>query len=196
MSTRSVLRVVAITLTVLATIGHPPASADEAKVEEFSGTGLRATSVDRVPEQVSDCGDTNPATSINAMTSRGSVTYTGFMEGTGEVLSQGLQDNCTGQIHNGFRVLDTFDHLTVAGRSGGAVVEIVGRGTAVGPGVVVNESRLRILCGTGELKGVHAEGLVVGSASPTGANSAFRMWVHFGRHLDTGFEFLCRDLDR
>jgi hypothetical protein len=50
--------------------------------------------------------------------------------------------------------------------------------------------------GTGELRGIHAEGTVVGSASSTGAASAFQVWVHFGHNHDVGFDFLCRDLGR
>lgn len=193
MKTRNALTVVAIALTSLAT-ALPNTSADRGKVEEFYGTGLRASDVVREPRPVSDCGDTNPATNIVAQRSTGTVAYTGFMEGEGEALSQGLSDNCAGSTHNGFRVIDTFESLTVAGRTGSAVVEIVGRGSVPAPGVALNESRIRILCGTGELKGVHVEGTIVGSAGPTGASSAFQVWVHFGHNHDLGFDFLCRNL--
>ena len=196
MQTRTALRAVAIALTGLATIGPLDASADEVKVEEFYGTGLRATSVVRVSEQISDCGDTDPATNIVAQTSTGTVTYTGFMEGTGEVLNKGVSDNCGGQTHTSYRLIDTFESLMVAGRTGGAAVEIVGRLNSPAPGVTLNESRIRILCGTGELKGVHAEGTVVGTATATGAFSAFQLWAHFRHNHDVGFDFLCRDLDQ
>jgi len=202
MQTKTLFRVVAIALTGAAMIGQPRASADKVNVEEFYGTGLRASTVTGVSETVSDCGDGNNATNISHQTRTGVVTYTGpiqgtgIMHGTGEAVSNGLSDNCQGQTHNGFRVIDTFETLTVAGRTGGAVVEIVGRGTSPGAGVVLNESRLRILCSTGELRGIHAEGTVVGSASSTGAASAFQVWVHFGHNHDVGFDFMCRDLDR
>ena len=202
MQTRTALTAVAIALASSVVIGQPRASADKVDVHEFYGTGLRASTVSSVSETVSDCGDSNAATNISQQTRTGTVTYTGPIQGTsimlgaGEGVSDGLVDNCTGQTHNGFRVIDTFESLTVAGRTGGAVVEIVGRGTSPGPGVVLNEARLRILCGTGELKGVHAEGLVVGSARPSGAASAFQVWVHFGHNHDTGFDFMCRDLGR
>ena len=196
MQTTTVLRMAVIALTGLATIGQPQASADKVKVEEFYGTGLRATSVVRVSEPISDCGDTNAATNIVHQTSTGTVTYTGFMAGTGEVVSDGLSDNCAGQTHNSFRLIDTFESLTVAGRTGGAVVEIVGRLSSPTPGLTLNESRMRILCGTGELKGVHAEGTVVGTSTSTSAFSAFQVWVHLGHNHDVGFDFLCRDLER
>lgn len=201
MRTRAVLRI-AMVVTGLAAFGQPLASADKVKVEEFFGTGLRTSSVTGVSEQVSDCGDSNSATNISHQTRTGTVTYTGPIQGTaimlgaGAAVSDGLSDNCTGQTHNGFRVIDTFETLTVAGRTGGAVVEIVGRGTSPGPGVVLNESRLRILCGTGELRDIHAEGVVVGSANPSGAASAFQVWVHFGHNHDVGFDFMCLDLGR
>jgi hypothetical protein len=199
MQTRTVLRMVAVAMIGLTVFGQSLASADRDK-EEFYGTGLRSANVTGTTEQVSDCGDSNPATNISHLIRTGQVTYTGpiqgttILEGAGNALSVGLSDNCQGQTHTGFRVIDTFDTLTVAGRTGGAVVEIVGRGTSPGPGVVLNESRLRILCGTGELRGIHAEGVVVGSASPTGAASAFQLWVHFDHQHDRGFDFMCEGL--
>jgi hypothetical protein len=195
MQTTTMLRVAVIALTSLATIGQPHASADKVKVEESYGTGLRTTRVDRVNEPISDCRDTNAATNIVHQQSTGTVTYTGFMEGTGDVVSDGLSDTCFGQTHNSYRVIDTFEHLTIAGRTGGAVVELVGRFSSPSMGLTLNESRIRILCGTGELKGVHAEGTVVGSSTPTNAFSAFQVWVHFGHKHDVGFDFLCRDLE-
>src|SRR3954470_4943685 len=195
MQATSVLRMALIALTGLATIGQPDAWADKVKVAEIYGTGLRAASVKRVSAPISDCGDTDATTNISSNESKGTVTYTGFMEGTGEVLSQGLADNCSGQNHNTFRVLDKFRSLAVEGRIGGAVVEIVGRGTSAG-GVTLNESRLRILCGTGELKDVYAEGAVNGSAYTHGASSGFQVWAHFGHKPDFGFDFMCRDLEQ
>jgi hypothetical protein len=196
--TRTVFRMAAVVLVGLPVLGQPLASADNVK-EQFYGTGLRSANVTGTTEQVSDCGDSNPATNISHLIRTGQVTYTGpiqgttIMEGTGAAVSVGLSDNCQGQTHTGFRVIDTFATLTVAGRTGGAVVEIVGRGTSPGPGVVLNEARLRVLCGTGELRGIHAEGVVVGSANPTGAASAFQLWVHFD-HKHDHFDFMCEGL--
>jgi len=188
----------AVVLVGLPVLGQPLASADNVK-EQFYGTGLRSANVTGTTEPVSDCGDSNAATNISHLIRTGQVTYTGpiqgttIMEGTGAAVSVGLSDNCQGQTHTGFRVIDTFATLTVAGRTGGAVVEIVGRGTSPGPGVVLNEARLRVLCGTGELRGIHAEGVVVGSANPTGAASAFQLWVHFD-HKHDHFDFMCEGL--
>lgn len=197
MKTRNALAVVAIALTGLATVSLPNASADKVKVEEFYGIGFRGASVVRSAETISDCGDGDPSTDMLLQTSTGTVTYTGIMEGTGEVLTRGIVDRCvTGHVRTTFRVLDTFESLSVAGRTGAAVVEIVGRGSAPAPGVALNETRIRILCGTGELRNVHGEGTQTGSASPTGASTGMQLWVHFGHNHDVGFDFLCRDLDR
>ena len=90
----------------------------------------------------------------------GTVTYTGFMEGTGQVLTSTLSNACVpGQAHLGIRVLDTFASLTVAGRTGGAVVEIVGSGRVPATGIQINDNTVRILCGTGQLKDVPRKGL-------------------------------------
>ena len=99
------------------------------------------------------------------------------------------------QPHNTFRVLDTFESLTVAGRTGGAVVEIIGYGRIPATGVSVNENTIRILCGTGDLKGVHAEGTLTVSVGPGVDSRAMQLWVHFGHNHDAGFDFLCETLD-
>jgi hypothetical protein len=197
MTTSSVLRVVAIALTALALVGQRDASADKKNVEEFYGTGFRAPSVVTVSETLSDCGDADPSTSVILQTSTGTVTYTGFMEGTGQTQNHLLADRCAaGQSHNTFRVLDSFESLTVAGRTGGAVVEIMGRGRVASPGVNLNENTVRILCGTGELEGVHAEGTLTSSViTGGGGGRVMQLWVHFGHHHDVGFDFLCRGLD-
>jgi len=126
----------------------------------------------------------------------GSVTYTGILEGTGQLLTKTLINRCVpSQPHNTFRVLDSFESLTVDGRTGGAVVEIVGHGRAPVTGVNINESTVRIVCGTGELKGVHAEGTLTTSIGPGVDVRAMQVWVHFGHNHDVGFDFLCEALD-
>ena len=195
MKTRGTLRVAAVALTGLAMVGQPDASADKVKVEEFYGTGFRTPSVVTVSETLSNCSDSDPSTNVVLQTNTGTVTYTGIIEGAGEVLTKLLANSCVpGQSHNTFRVLDTFESLTVAGRTGGAVVEIVGSGRVPAPGVVLNDNTIRILCGTGELKGIHAEGTLTASVGPGVASRALQLWVHFGHHHDVGFDFRCRDL--
>jgi len=200
MKTRDALRVVAIVLAGLATVGEPNVLADKVKVEEFYGTGFRATSLTRTDEALSDCADTDPSTNVVLRTNTGTVTYTGIMEGIGETLAKVLEDSCVpGQTHTTFRTLDTFDTITVAGRTGGAVVEVVGHGRIVPTGptttATLNEIRIRILCGTGDLKGIHAEGTITTSVRPGAQSRAMQVWAHFGHNHDFGFDFLCKDRD-
>ena len=197
MTTSNVLRVVAIALTALTLVGQRDAAADKTNVEEFYGTGFRAVSgVVAVNETLSDCGDADASSNVILQTATGSVTYTGILEGTGQLLTKTLINRCVpSQPHNTFRVLDSFESLTVDGRTGGAVVEIVGHGRAPVTGVNINESTVRILCGTGELKGVHAEGTLTTSIGPGVDVRAMQLWVHFGHNHDVGFDFLCEALD-
>jgi len=197
MTTRSVLRVAAIAVTVLTLVGQRSASADKQNVEEFYGTGFRAVSgVVSTNETLSDCGDSDATSNVILQTNAGTVTYTGILEGTGQLLTKLLSNRCVpSQPHNTFRVLDTFESLTVAGRTGGAVVEIIGYGRIPATGVSVNENTIRILCGTGDLKGVHAEGTLTVSVGPGVDSRAMQLWVHFGHNHDAGFDFLCETLD-
>jgi len=197
MTTSNVLRVVAIALTALTLVGQRDAAADKTNVEEFYGTGFRAVSgVVAVNETLSDCGDGDASSNVILQTTTGSVTYTGILEGTGQLLTKTLINRCVpSQPHNTFRVLDSFESLTVDGRTGGAVVEIVGHGRAPVTGVNINESTVRIVCGTGELKGVHAEGTLTTSIGPGVDVRAMQVWVHFGHNHDVGFDFLCEALD-
>jgi len=197
MTTSNVLRVVAIALTALTLVGQRDAAADKTNVEEFYGTGFRAVSgVVAVNETLSDCGDADASSNVILQTTTGSVTYTGILEGTGQLLTKTLINRCVpSQPHNTFRVLDSFESLTVDGRTGGAVVEIVGHGRAPVTGVNINESTVRIVCGTGELKGVHAEGTLTTSIGPGVDVRAMQVWVHFGHNHDVGFDFLCEALD-
>ena len=201
MKTAVALRALTIGLTGLALVSQPNAFADRAQVEELYGTGFRVASVSSVQQNLSDCGDTDPTTNIVLFNNTGTVTYTGFMEGTGRVLTSTLANACVpGQTHFGIRVLDIFESLTVAGRTGGAVVEIVGSGRVPATGIQINDNTVRILCGTGQLKGVHAEGTLTASIRaeapgvPRIDYRPMQLWVHFGHRHDVGFEFLCQDL--
>ena len=201
MKTAVALRALAIGLTGLALLGQPNASADKAKVEEFYGTGFRAVSVLSVQQNLSDCGDADSTTNVVLFNNTGTVTYTGIMEGTGQVRTTTISNGCVpGQAHLGIRVLDTFESLTVAGRTGGAVVEIIGSGRVPATGIQINDNTVRILCGTGQLKGIHAEGTLTASIRagapgvPLIDYRPVQLWVHFGHRHDVGFDFLCNDL--
>jgi hypothetical protein len=200
MKTRSALRVAAIILIGLATLGQPIASAD--KVEEFYGTGFRVANVTMTRETLATCDDTDPNTNVVLQTNTGEATYTGIMDGIGQTTAKIIVDSCVpGQTHQTFRAVETFDNLTVAGRTGGAVVEFLGNGRIVpippGPTTTatLNETRIRILCGTGDLKHVHAEGTLTASVRAGAQSRAMQIWAHFGHKHNVGFDFLCQDLE-
>lgn len=202
MKTRSALRVAAIILIGLVTLGQPFVSADKVKVEEFYGTGFRVANVTMTYETLSTCGDTDPTTNVVLQTNTGTATYTGIMDGIGQTTAKVIVDSCvTGQTHTTFRAVETFDNLTVAGRTGGAVVEFLGNGRIVPfpPGstttATLNQTRIRILCGTGDLKHVHAEGTLTASVRAGAQSRAMQIWAHFGHNHDVGFDFLCEDLE-
>ncbi len=207
MKSRSAVRVAAIILIGLATLGQPIASADKGKVEEFYGTGFRVANVTMTRETLATCDDTDPNTNVVLQTNTGTATYTGIMDGFGQTTAKVIVDSCVpGQTHTTFRAVETFENLTVAGRTGGAVVEFLGNGRIVpippGPTTTatLNETRIRILCGTGDLKHVHAEGTLTASVR-AGAqpgtqiqSRAMQIWAHFGHNHNVGFDFLCQDL--
>lgn len=206
MKIRSALRVAAIILIGLVTLGQPFASADKVKVEEFYGTGFRVANVTMTRDTLSECDDTDPNTNVVLQTNTGTATYTGIMGGIngqiGQTTAKVIVDSCVpGQTHTTFRAVETFDNLTVAGKTGGAVVEFLGHGRIVPfpPGATttatLNETRIRILCGTGDLKHVHAEGTLTASVRAGAQSRAMQIWVHFGHKHDVGFDFLCEDLE-
>jgi len=94
MKTAVALRALAIGLTGFALVGQPNASADKAKVEEFYGTGFRAVSVSSVQHNLSDCGDGEPTTNVVFINNTGTVTYTGIMEGAGQVRTTSISNSC------------------------------------------------------------------------------------------------------
>jgi hypothetical protein len=202
MKTRSALRVAAIILIGLVTLGQPIASADKVKVEEFYGTGFRVANVTMTRETLATCDDTDPNTNVVLQTNTGTATYTGIMDGIGQTTAKVIVDSCVpGHTHTTFRAVETFDNLTVAGRTGGAVVEFLGNGRIVpippGPTTTatLNETRIRILCGTGDLKRVHAEGTLTASVRAGSQSRAMQVWAHFGHNHNVGFDFLCQDLE-
>jgi hypothetical protein len=202
MKTRFTLRVVALVLVGLATVGQPGVSADKAKVVEVYGVGFRiTTNLVMTDTVISNCGDSDTSTDVINREMTSDVAYTGILSGTGRTLNKTILDRCfAGLNHTTFRSLDTFDSLTVAGRTGGAVVELVGQGRIVPvagtpPTATFNETRIRILCGTGDLKDIHAEGTLTASVRGTTQSRALQLWVHFGHHHDFGYDFLCNGKD-
>jgi hypothetical protein len=95
-------------------------------------------------------------------------------------------------------VLDTFQSVSVAGKTGGAVIEIIGHQTNPAPNVFFSDNTIRILCGTGELKGIQAEGTLTGTQVTAGTVLNVRplqLWGHFdppGQAKE--FDFLCSGL--
>ena len=163
MKTQSAVRVAAIILIGLATLGHPMASADKVKVEEFYGTGFRVANVTMTRETLATCDDTDPNTNVVLQTNTGTATYTGIMDGIGQTTAKVIVDSCVpGQTHTTFRAVETFDNLTVAGRTGGAVVEFLGNGRIVpipGPTISISATRRptgAMVAPTNSAKGGHA----------------------------------------
>jgi hypothetical protein len=195
MTTGIAVRVIALALITSAVVAPRQAAADKQKVEEIYGTGFRAASAVSSSETLSDCGDGDSTSNVILQTNTGTVVYTGILEGSGKIRTTILSNRCVpSQPHNTFRVLDIFESLTVAGRTGGAVVETIGFGRIPSTGININDDRVRILCGTGDLKGVHGEGTLTVSVGPGVDSRALQLWVHFGHNHDVGFDFLCDDL--
>jgi hypothetical protein len=102
--------------------------------------------------------------------------------------------------HDGFRARDTFQSVTIAGKTGGAVIEIIGRVSYPASGVQFNDNTIRVLCGTGELNGIQAEGTLTTTQMTAGgvivlAVRPFQLWGHFDPPGQANeFDFLCRDL--
>ena len=180
----------------LATIGQPKAaSADKLKVTEEFGKGmLNGTRTTLTNEVMSNCGDADPNTNVRLIVRAGANTFTGIIEGsTSKVDNRILSDTCNaGSSYSDYRTLYFFESVTVAGRSGGAVLEHVGAARTIG-GVSSVDGQLRFLCGTGDLKHIHGVGIA--QSTNNLVRHAYTMSVHFGHEHDNGFGFLCQDLD-
>ena len=97
--------------------------------------------------------------------------------------------------HSSAIVRDTFQSVTVNGRTGGAVIEIIAHFNPA-PNVLFNDNIIRILCGTGELKGIQAEGAVTSTQVTGGVNvRPFQLRGHFDPPGQANeFDFLCSGL--
>jgi hypothetical protein len=176
------------------------ASASAADITEFYGTGFRNPSTSVTAQEIlSDCGDSNSSTNVTLFTFEGSATYTGIIQGTGTVLNKQLVNNCSAAAspgHAGFRLLDRLQSVSVAGRTGGAVIEIIGIVSVPVANVTFFDNRIRILCGTGQLKGIQAEGTLTATQETGGVNvRPLQLWGHFDPPGQANeFDFLCSGL--
>ena len=177
-------------------LGQTGASAAETK--EFYGTGFRNPGNMTTEQDVlSDCGDTDKSTNVVVNTLMGPVAYTGIIQGNGTLLNKQLVNTCAAAAaHANAIVRDTFQSVTVNGRTGGAVIEIIAHAFNPAPNVLFNDNIIRTLCGTGDLKGIHAEGTVTSTQVTGGVN--IRPFQLLGDYDPPGqaneFDFLCSDL--
>jgi hypothetical protein len=177
-------------------------------MEVISGEGslTRVRSAPRTV-QISDCGDSDPATFIRRFTRAGTDTFTGIIEGTGDSDNKGLVNTCVPALQSGeFRTLVSFTDVAVAGRRGGAILEVIGHfqvrtaevdGSQVAVTSEVGE--VRFLCGTGPLRGIRGTGVYDATSIPSipGRDSrAYVITIHFDDASDATrlYENMCRDL--
>ena len=169
-------------------VGLFTASADKVKVEEVFGTGaLTQANIGVETDTLSDCGDGDPNTNFRHNTLNRTSSWTGIIEGTATGIEEVLTANCATPSTGVVRQVAKFKEVTVAGRTGGLALEIIGDGTT--PPNAAN-IRLRFLCGSGDLKHVHGEGIFL----RYGTIRHYAMWIHFGHNHDVGYDFLCEDL--
>ena len=76
------------------------------------------------------------------------------------------------------------------------MIEITGVVTVPVPNVIFTENRIRILCGTGQLKGIQAEGTLTATQETGGVNvRPLQLWGHFDPPGQANeFAFLCNGL--
>lgn len=184
------------TILVMATIGPSllvAASDDDDGLVSFSGGGFQVSvRTSRETVTIDDCGDADPLTLVRTQTDLNTRTYSGIIEGTAEAESVAITYiNCTaGLIHANLMQLESFDEVTVAGRTGGAVIERIGTFESR-DGVVIVTINERFLCGTGELEGIHGTGILQREGDRP---RAYLFSGHFGHDHGTGWEHLCNGL--
>ncbi len=196
----------AITISILLiasiSIASIPGAAGK-KAKEFVGTGFSTSDIDRAAESIFDCGDADEdpddLTNVDFVTRLGTFTYTGIIVGAATGVNNALTDTCTeGFTHGTYKVRYFFEEVTIAGRTGGAVLEEWGDFEAgvFGEGIVFTfHGHFSFLCGTGKLKGIHGDALTEGSASLEGSFSSYALWVHFDKDQKDKFNNdLCKDL--
>ena len=167
--------------------------------EEFVGTGAASASVDRTTETIFDCGDADPNTNVDFVTRPGTFTFTGIIDGAATAVNNALTDTCAeGFTHGTYKVRYLFDEVTIAGRTGGAVLEEWGdfEGGPFGEGILFTfHGHISFLCGTGELRGIHGETLTEGAATLAGSFTTYALWVHFDNdNIDEFNNNLCAGL--
>ena len=175
----------------LATISQPKAaSADKVEVEEFFGTAsVTRTTLTTTDTPLSGC--------VVLRTHTAAATWIGIIEGGATSVNTTIRDACVG--HSSSRAIYKFSSATIkpdpsdpsTWKTGGLVIKTIVQAEFPphGPTPFKTESQNRILCGTGDLKNIHGEG--VSMAPPIG----YAVWIHFGHNHDVGFDFLCQDVD-
>lgn len=147
----------------------PIASSMASDTSEISGHGTltRVRSAPSVVE-LSNCGDAAGNTFIRSGARTGSDTLSGIITGTSRsVDNRFIINTCIPELrHGAFRTIVSFDDVTVGDRRGGAVLEFIGHfqprtveidGFPVA--VDTEDGQIRILCGTGALRGISGTGI-------------------------------------
>lgn len=206
-------RAMVVLCLLLAAVGMSmnPSSASEREDIFGQGTLTRVRIVVPPVVQVSDCGDTDPATFIRSGTRTGTDTFSGIITGTGTVDNRFINNTCVPALQHGeFRTIVSFSDVTVGERTGGAVLEFIGhfqvRATQVagvdGVQVTTEAGELRFLCGSGALKGISGTGVYSATVIPSVAGlpardlRAYAISVRFGDPNDATERSrdLCQDL--
>lgn len=193
--------IVSILLLASFSIVAPSLASDDngGEIVEFSGTGFRVG----VPgsggfaiSTLSDCGDEDESTNVIFLDSRETPptnVWDGAIFGESIGMATALADGCfpvnDGGTHGNGRTIIIFEEATIAGRTGGLVIESLFDFEA-GP-CCFTDADLTFLCGTGELEGIHGGGQLVRTLS---LQRHYQIWGHFGHDHETGSEFMCDGL--
>lgn len=201
---------------LLAALGTSISPSIAAHSEEISGQGTLTRA--RTPVSVvelSGCGDAADGTFIRSVVRTGSDTFTGIITGTGSVDNRFINNTCVPALQHGeFRTIVSFNDVTVADRSGGAILEFIGHfqvrtaevpdanGNLVAVRVTTEAGELRFLCGTGALKGIRGTGIYDATVIPSVPGipardlRGYAISIHFDDASDAThlYEDMCRDL--
>lgn len=210
--------VLVVSVLLLAALGTSIRPSIASHSEEISGQGTLTRVRTAVPPivQLSDCGDNADNTFIRSVVRSGTDTLTGIIEGTGSSDNRFINNTCVPALQHGeFRTIVSFNDVTVADRSGGAILEFIGHlqvRTAEVPDadgkklvsvrVTTEAGELRFLCGTGALKGIRGTGIYDATVIPSVPGipardvRGYAMSILFDDASDAThlYEDMCRDL--